>query len=267
MPCNRIGLILFEINGKALDRKIRVAAVSYLNTKPLIYGFAGSELMEEMELLQDYPARVAQQLMDGTVDVALVPVAVIPLINNASIISDYCIGASQPVASVCLFSDVPLEQIESIYLDYQSRTSVALLQLLLREKWAYNPVLIPAEPGFEEKITGTRAGLVIGDRAFEQLKRSAYVYDLAEQWQEWTGLPFVFAAWVANKPLPEAFQTAFNEATGKGLQHLEEIIRDANYTTYDLHRYYTQNIDYLLDEPKRNGLNLFLEKIANQPNG
>lgn len=266
MPCNRIGLFLIEINGKALDRKIRVAAVSYLNTKPLIYGFAGSELMNEMELLQDFPARVAQQLIDGAVDVALVPVAVIPQIPGAEIISDFCIGASQPVASVCLFSEVPLEKITSVYLDYQSRTSVALLQLLLREKWKLQPELIPAEPGFEKSITGSRAGLVIGDRAFEQLQHAPYVYDLAEHWQEWTGLPFVFAAWVANKPLPSSFKTAFNQATGKGLQHLDEIIREVNYHTYDLHTYYTQNIDYILDEPKRKGLALFLQKIASSPN-
>lgn len=244
-----------------MDRKIRVAAVSYLNTKPLTWGFEQGVLSDKIELQFEYPAKVAAMLLNDETDIGLVPVAVIPLLKEHHIISDFGIGATGEVASVCLFSEVPLEEITAIYLDYQSRTSVALLKILLQRFWKINPQLIPAREGFEEKISGTVAGLVIGDRAFYQRKKSAFTYDLSVAWQEMTGLPFLFAAWVANKKLPEAFIETFNEATGEGMKHLTEIANNISFDAYDLYTYYTKNIDYNLDEKKRQALALFLEML------
>lgn len=242
--------------------KIKVGAVSYLNTKPLLYGVKrDTDLMEQIELTEDYPAKIAEALINNTIDIGLVPVAVIPKIKNAQIISNYCIGAEQEVTSVCIFSNEPLENITEVILDYQSRTSVALAQVLLKNYWKKEVNFIPADSNFETKINGTTAAVVIGDRAFIQRKKCKYVYDLAEAWIDFTGLPFVFAAWVANKEIPSEFIEKFNEANAKGLTIIDTIVAENPYTEYDLKKYYTENISYELTDKKREGLNKFLEYL------
>lgn len=245
-----------------MEQKIRVGAVSYLNTKPLVYGFEKGLMKEEVELIFDYPAKIAAMLLNDEIDVGLIPVAVLPKLKEHHIISDYCIGASQPVASVCLFSDVPLEEIKEILVDYQSRTSAALLRILLKKYWNIDPVLVDTGNGYQQNIKGTTAGLVIGDRALEQRQHSTYSYDLAEAWQQMTGLPFVFAAWIANKKLPDTFKASFNTATGSGLQHIDEIVQAVNFKAYDMNEYYTKNIDYRLDEKKIAAVRLFLSYLG-----
>jgi len=241
--------------------KIKVGAVSYLNTKPLIYGFEQGMMNEEMELVFDFPANIAKKLLTDEIDIGLVPVAVLPLMREYHIIADYGIGCNGAVASVCLFSDVPVEEIKTVLLDYQSRTSVALLKILLKEYWNISPELIAAEKGFEQSIGGTTSGLVIGDRAFKQIKVSKYRYDLGLAWKDMTGLPFIFAAWVANKKLPADFIATFNKATAAGLAHIDEIVAQNKFEEYSLLEYYTKNIIYLIDEPKLQGLQLFLQKL------
>ena len=241
-----------------LERKVKVAAVSYLNTKPLLYGFRNHPVMEMMELSMDYPAKIAQQLIDGEVDVALVPVAIIPKLKEYHIIADYCIGAEGPVASVCLFSEVPLNEIKRIYLDYQSRTSVALLQVLVREYWKLDVEFINTSGHYQDKIKGTDAGVVIGDRALVQRKVSPYIYDLAENWMRFTSLPFLFAAWISNKALPAAFISQFNDATGIGTKNIPAVVAENPFEVYDLATYYTHNISYPLTPAKRQGMQRFL---------
>ena len=244
-----------------MERKIRVGAVSYLNTKPLLYGIRRSALLQQIELTENYPSLIAQQLIDGTIDVGLVPVVVIPKLKEHFIISDYCIGAVNEVASVCLFSDVPLEQIEKILLDYQSRTSVALIKILLKNYWKMHPILEDAKENFRLSIRGTTAGMIIGDSAFEQRLQSKYIYDLSLAWKAYSGLPFVFAAWVANKQLPDHFIEAFNDANAIGLRHLDDVTATLESPYYDLKKYYTQNISYNLDEEKRRGMQRFLKEL------
>ena len=244
-----------------LDKRIRVGAVSYLNTRPLLFGLKRSGLMDRIDLLEEYPSRIAAMLLNDEIDVGLVPVAIIPQLNEAHIVTDYCIGAVGEVASVAVFSEVPIEQVTKVLLDYQSRTSVNLARVLLKEYWQLSPVLEDAKEDFRADIKGTTAGIVIGDRALEQRKRSAYTYDLAAAWKAHTGLPFVFAAWVANKPLGEDFEDAFNRANAYGFSHLDEVIAENPYVVYDLQTYYTKNISYRLDDEKRKGLAQFLEKL------
>jgi chorismate dehydratase len=242
-------------------RKIKCGAVSYLNTKPLVYGFQQGLMSNSVELTEDYPSRIAAMLLNDEIDVGLVPVAIIPKLKEHYIISDYCIGASGEVASVCLFSDVPIEQVQEVLLDYQSRTSVRLARILLKEYWKVSPLLTDAKADFREHINGTTAGLVIGDRAFEQRKVSAYVYDLGKAWKDLTGLSFVFAAWISNKKLDDDFITVFNAATGAGIQVIDKIVAQNPYSLFDLKKYFTQHISYILDDNKKAGLNLFLEKL------
>ncbi len=246
-----------------MERKWRIGAVSYLNTRPLLYGIEQSGLMPQIELIKAYPAMIAQDLIDGKIDMGLVPVAVIPLLKEAHLVSKYCIGAESAVASVCIFSDVPMEQIEHVYLDYQSRTSVKLAKILFQQFWKKDVNFIKADEGYIHQINGTSAGVIIGDRALLARSNFKYVYDLAEAWIEHTGLPFVFATWIANKPIPADFIKAFDLANEYGLNHIEDVIALINDASsgYDLHTYFTKNISYDFNEQKKKGLALFLKSL------
>jgi chorismate dehydratase len=244
-------------------KKIKIGAVNYLNTKPLLYGIRNHEVLNHIELIEDYPSRIADMLIKGETDIGLIPVATLPLLADWRIIGNYGIACDGPVASVCLFSDVPINEIKEIYLDYQSRTSVMLLKILMNEFWNQEVEYIPAEgEEFLNKITGTTAGLVIGDRALELRKNSKYFFDLGEAWKEHTSLPFVFAAWISNKEIDPYFVSMFDDANKLGVENKKYVYRYIKYEHYDLRYYYEKNISYLLDEQKRKGLKLFLEKLS-----
>ena len=245
-----------------MKEKIKIGAVSYLNTKPLLYGLERSSIKEDIILSTAYPAQLAAALKEQTIDLALLPVAAISSIPQAQIIGNYGIAADGDVASVALFSHVPLAAITHIYLDYQSRSSVRLTQELVRSHWKITPEFIAADTQYIASIQGTKAGVIIGDRALKQLPNFPYVYDLSAAWKAFTGLPFVFAAWVSNRTLPASFVEAFDEANAMGLQHLEEIVAANPFPEYDLLQYYQKNIHYELDENKRKGLDLFLKMIS-----
>ena len=245
-----------------MNKKIKVGVVNYLNTKPLLYGLQQSPISERIELVEDHPARLADLLLNNEIDLGLIPVATIPSLNEYHIVGDYCIGSEGEVASVCLFSEVPMNEIKKVWLDYQSRSSVELLKWLMREYWGINPELIEAtDENYRKEIKGTSAGLVIGDRAFEQRKISTFLYDLGMEWRSITGLPFVFAAWVSNKQIPADFIVDFNNANALGLEHIDEIIASHPFDLYDLKKYYTLHISYKLDERKKKGMELFLQCI------
>lgn len=219
--------------------------------------------MERIDLVEEYPARIAQMLIDGSADLGLIPVAVIPFLSEAHIVTDFCIGADGPVASVCLFSDVPMEEVTKVYLDYQSRTSVMLARVLLKEFWKSGAEIVAARgEDYRDEIKGTVAGLVIGDRALHQRSRSPYIYDLAEAWKQHTGLPFVFAAWISNKPLPAGFLADFNEANAQGLLQIDAVVAENPSPHFDLRAYFTEFIDYKLNDKKREALALFLSKTS-----
>ncbi|HRE37383.1 MAG TPA: menaquinone biosynthesis protein [Chitinophagaceae bacterium] len=242
--------------------KIRVGIVNYLNTKPLIYGLDKPPVANLIELVGDYPSRVAELLIKGEVDIGLIPVAVIPQLPTAHVVGNYCIGTEGEIASVALFSEVPMYEIKKVYLDYQSRTSVALLKYLMKEYWGINPEIVEAvDEDYRKEIKGTTAGLVIGDRALEQRKISTFIYDLGSEWRKITGLPFVFAAWVSLKPLPQDFITLFDKANAEGLLHIDEIVLNTPYELYDLKKYYQLHLSYDLDDAKQRGMNHFLSVI------
>ena len=243
-------------------KKIKVGAVSYLNTKPLLYGIKHHRIFNEIELIEDYPSHIAQLLIDDKIDLGLIPVAVIPRLKEHHIITDYCIGANGAVASVCLFSQVLVNEVKKVFLDYQSKTSVSLAKILLRDYWKQNVEFIDATgEDFRNQIQASTAGVVIGDRALQQRKSSKYIYDLGEAWKKHTGLSFVFAAWVANKKLSVEFITDFNEANALGLCHLSEVVSENLSSDFDLNKYYTDYISYQLDGEKKKGLKLFLELL------
>ncbi|HET6254689.1 MAG TPA: menaquinone biosynthesis protein [Puia sp.] len=244
-----------------MDKKIRVGAVSYLNTKPLLYGIQRSSVMNELELIIDYPARIGDMLLRDEIDMGLVPVAVITRMPEYYINGNCGIGSDGPVASVALFSEVPMPEIRQVLLDYQSRTSVQLARLLLARYWKITPELVNAGIDYQEQIRGTTAGVVIGDRAFKQRKVSPYIYDLGEAWKDMTGLPFVFAAWISNKPLDAEFISRFDEANRMGVSQIEQVVQENPYSLFNLHDYFTRYLTYFLTANHRLGLEKFIAAL------
>jgi len=227
----------------------------------MILGIERNKIVNEIELSVEYPSELARKLRNNEIDVALMPVAAMRDIEGARIVSNYGIAADGKVNSVCLYSRVPLNEIHSVYLDYQSRTSVRLVQLLFEKHWKKDVSFIHAPEDFIERILADTAGVIIGDRALIHLSTFPYVYDLATAWKDMTGLPFVFAAWISNKELPQEFIAAFDEANAEGMQYIDEIVAQTAFP-YDLKKYYSEDIHYFLDADKRKGLELFLSMIT-----
>ncbi|MBI1193005.1 MAG: ABC transporter substrate-binding protein [Bacteroidetes bacterium] len=254
--------------------KTNVSAVAYHNTRPFLFGLKRSPLAQQLDIQLDIPSEGARKLRAGEVSLALVPVGVLHNVPQARIIADWGIGCDGPVRTVCLYAEKPLEELQQIWMDYHSVTSVRLLTLLLRDYWKVSPERMPALPGFRGKIGGTTGGLVIGDRAIGLEHKFEYVYDLGQAWKDWTGLPFVFAVWASTKTLDPAFAQAFQRALADGIAHLPEVaaqaeMQDPGLKTqvagFSLLDYYQHNISYNMDEAKREGLGRFLQLIGNRP--
>jgi chorismate dehydratase len=189
----------------------------------------------------------------------------LPELDNYQIITDYCIGADGRVDSVKLYSEVPLDKIEAITLDYQSRSSITLTKVLTKFFWKLNVQFMDGKPGFENKISGTNAGVIIGDRTFSLNGSFKYEYDLSEEWKKYTGLPFVFAAWVSTTNILPGFVAELNEALRFGIGHTDEAINSeaSNFPAgFDPAEYLRDRIDYKLDAKKLEALALFLDYIG-----
>lgn len=246
-----------------MKQLIKTSAVSYLNTKPFLYGLFQSEIENAIDLSLDIPSECARKLISGEVDLGLVPVAIIPQLKTPHIISNFCIGTEGAVKTVCIYSNCPIEEIEDLYLDYHSRTSAALTHYLVSNYWKITPKLLNAKIGFEDKIKAKTAALIIGDRTIDLEGKYAYVYDLGEIWKKHTNLPFVFAAWVSNTLLPSSFLEPFNEALKLGIQKRAQVAQlfQSNYPSFSVYDYYHKYIDYELTATKQQGLKLFLDSI------
>lgn len=242
-------------------RKYKVAAVNYLNTKPFLYGIFNSPVCEQLDLDLAVPSECARLLETGEVDFGLVPVAALADMEEYYLLSDFCIGATGSVQTVGIFSEVPIEEVKKVYLDFHSRTSVELCKLLTKDHWNIHPSFETSFTGFEKTaIKGTTAGLVIGDKAIEIRDRYPFFYDFGKAWQAMTGLPFVFAIWVSRRPIPDEFVAQFNAALQKGLDLIPHLlyILPAPAANFSLERYFTENISYALDKAKMKGLQKFL---------
>lgn len=238
-----------------------------MNTRPLLKGLNQLAQDGDIVLVQNYPARIAEDLLAGRVDIGLVPVAILPQLPQVSIIGSHCIATQGQVASVCLFSEQPLETLDTILLDYQSKTSVQLLRVLLRDHWKRDVKLLPSSSSaYIDEIKGGIGGLIIGDRALNAHSRFKYRYDLGEAWHALTGLPFVFAVWVSVIPLDEQFIDKFVRANELGLSVRSALAKEnEGMVSYDLEEYFIRNIDYRLTENKRESLSYFLTLSAKLP--
>ena len=213
----------------------------------------------------DNPAECAKKIEANEVHLGLLPVAVLFDKPDLKIISNYCIGADGPVDSVMLYSEKPIEELEQILLDYQSRTSVQLVKILCKEHWNINPKFVHANENFISQISGSIGGVVIGDRTFNLNEKFNFQYDLSKEWKNLTGLPFVFACWVSQHQLNDEFIQKFNKALEFGIVNIENAIKyhqSKHHSFHFTHHYLTERIKYSLDDYKKRALQLFLSKLT-----
>lgn len=245
---------------------VRVSIVKYTNSLPFLYGLENSSLRDKIELTSDTPAECYENLLTNKVDIGLVPVVLLNSMTSAKVIGTSCISSRGKVHTVILASRVKLEDIKTIYLDYQSRTSVNLIKVLCKHFWKIQVAFLPAEKGYETKpIPPESAFLIIGDRCFPYYKKDYIIYDLSEEWVKFTHKPFVFAAWVANKNISAEFEVEFNEALKSGIAQRDELIQKIkkNYDSdiVDLNHYFYYNLNYDLGTEEIEGMKLFLNLL------
>ncbi len=247
-------------------KKLRVGAVNYLNTKPLVYGLA--ERAPQAELVFDLPSRLADRLASGQLDVALIPSIEFFQDPSYSIVSDVCIGCRGPVLSVKLFSRVKLQQIRTLALDEGSRTSAALVRILLKQRFGLQPRLETLPIGATLADTSADAVLLIGDRAIHSPPgKFAEVWDLGDQWNRWSELPFVFAMWTARAGVDlQGIESALGEARDAGVAHLAEIAEveapALGLTVPQCLSYLRDNLYFYFGPREQAGLKLYYELAA-----
>lgn len=261
---------------KALTRdrkapRIRIGAVSYLNSKPLIEGLEplladrGGADGFEAELLLDYPSRLADQLAKGQLDVALIPSVEALSDADYRIVSDACVATHGPVMSVKLFCRKHPGRVRSVALDEGSRTSAALVRIMLEERYGVRPELLSLPLGKGVEDTAADAVLLIGDRAMHKPDGPfATVWDLGSEWLSWTGLPFVFAMWVARRDLDLGpVERLLAEARDLGCRRLGEIARreasKLGLSEAVARRYLEEHLHFQLGSAERTGLRMFHE--------
>lgn len=253
---------------------MRIGAVNYLNTKPLVYGL--ERYAPQAEIVFDLPSRLADKLADGRLDVALIPSIEFFLDPTYTIVSNACIACRGPVLSVKLFSRGPIESIRTLALDEGSRTSVALTRILLNERFGIRPQLEALSIGDTLSDTEADAVLLIGDRAMHSPEgRFDVVWDLGDEWCRWSELPFVFAMWVARSGTElGGLDRALGEARDAGLAHLNEIAEHEaaalGLTRPQCLSYLRDNLYFFLGPREQRGLELFYKKAAQlglAPNG
>jgi len=249
--------------------KIRISAVKYANTYPFIYGLTESGFDKKVMLETDHPADCAAKLISGRADIGLVPVATLPQMKEYYIISDYCIGANGNVRTVLLLSNCEFDEIETIYLDYRSRSSVALSKVLAANFWNREFRWMNTSKGFDFRNIGRyEAVVLIGDQCFEYEKSFRNKIDLASEWKDFSGLPFVFACWTANREMEDGFVSEFNKALKMGVANIDKVVRKygktGTITGETLHKYLTENIDFIFNDDKKKGLELFISLMKKQ---
>lgn len=244
-------------------KKINVSAVNYTNSKPFIFGLQNSAIIKGINLSLDIPSDCAQKLIDNKVDIGLIPVAAILSLPYWEIVSDYCIGASGAVDSVFIFSNCPIEEVRFIQLDPESRSSNNLAKVLIKNYWKLKPQFFEHAIDYGSSSDEQTAYVQIGDRTFGKKKKYPHVYDMAEEWLKFTGFPFVFAAWIANKPIPVAFIKQFNEAMKYGLNHRDVLFETemTEHADFDVKNYLMHQIEYDLTDEKKVALTMFLDFV------
>ena len=250
-------------------KPLRISAISYLNTAPLMWDFEHGEAGKAFDISYTVPSQCAASLAAGAADIGIIPAAAYATIPGLVILPGVAIASRKPVRSILLVSKVPLEQIRSVALDTSSLTSVALTKVLFARWWGPGRTFTSMEPDIEKMLAEHDAGLVIGDPALK-IDRSRYLtYDLAEEWIRLTGKPFVFAFWAVRQaalndaPAVLDLATVFQDSRDHGLEpaNLDRIVQEwsprLGLSDADINEYLTENIYYELDAACVEGLQLF----------
>ncbi|MDR2883098.1 MAG: menaquinone biosynthesis protein [Alistipes sp.] len=243
---------------------INVAAVSYLNTIPFLYGLRHSEELPA-EFVLSPPSGCTAAFDRREADIALVPVGGLPLVKDPDfdIVTSWCIGADGPVRTVVMTSDAPLKAIKRVWLDGDSHTSANLARLLAARYWKIAPEWADLRDYSRlEKPGEGDAFVLIGDKVFDSEGRFANTWDLAGEWVEYSKLPFVFAVWVARRSVPAETIAALESALTLGMERVYESILESPYADRPYaYEYLTRNIDYFFDEQKRRALGRFGDEL------
>jgi chorismate dehydratase len=245
--------------------RLRVAAISYLNTAPLMWDFDHGNLGRKYEVEYMLPAICAEKLAKGEADIGIIPAAAYTTIPNLQIIPNVSIASRGAVRSILLVSKKPMEDIKTVALDTSSRSSVALTKVLFAKCYGHTPEFASAAPKLQEMLAKSDAALLIGDPALTANVDGYEVRDLGAEWIRFTGRPFVFAFWAVRKAANAGREVArdFEHSRDRGLLP-ESIANIAEVWSSDLKLdqraisdYLTDNIYYKLDEPCLDGLRLF----------
>jgi chorismate dehydratase len=250
-----------------MKSKLRLAVVSFLNTKPFVWGLQNHSISSQLQIATATPVEIGEMLKNNSADVGLVPVAMLNDIPSASIFSDYCIGCNGPVESVKIFSHVSIQEAETLLLDERSRTSQKLAQVICRKFWNISPAY-RSSGNVVSGISKQTAGLLIGDEALRMHQAFPFQYDLGDVWKQMTGLPFVFAVWVSIRELNNPWPLLFNEAFSWGISHVANVCEEEKekFEGIDISQYLRNNISYQLTDQKREAMSLFLEWIGEAHN-
>jgi chorismate dehydratase len=255
-------------------RRLRISAISYLNTAPLMWDFEHGDVGRQFDISYTLPSDCARALAEGTADIGIIPAAAYAEIPGLEILPEVAIASRRAVRSILLVSKVPVEQVRSVALDTSSMTSVALTKILF-EKWlGGGRTFRPMAPDVDQMLARHDAGLLIGDPALKIDRKRYHTLDLAEEWIRHTGNPFVFAFWAVRRDaLREAslsldLAAAFQQSRDHGLESssLNTIAREwaprLDISESDVRSYLTQNIHYHLDAGCLEGLQLFYRYAA-----
>ena len=255
-------------------RRLRISAISYLNTAPLMWDFEHGEAGRNFDIFYTLPSGCARALADGSADIGIIPAAAYAQIPGLQILPEIAIASRQAVRSILLVSRKPIEEVGTVALDTSSMTSVALTKIIF-EKWlGGGRSFRPMDPIVENMLAKCDAGLVIGDPALQIDRTRYYTLDLAEEWIRHTGKPFVFAFWAMREDALREGDSSldvaaiFRDSRDHGLQpaSLEQISKEwskrLTLSELEVHAYLTENIHYELDAACLDGLRLFYRYAA-----
>ncbi len=247
-------------------RRLRISAISFLNTAPLMWDFEHGDLGRDFEVSYTVPSLCAESLRRGEADIGIIPVIAYAGIPDLVVIPDVAIAADGAVRSILLVSRKPIEEVQTVAADTSSRTSVALARILFHKWYGGGRKFTPMAPQLEEMLAACDAGLLIGDPALSVDRTRYRVYDIAEEWKRRTGKPFVFAFWAVRGEVAEArLAGVFQRSRDHGLEpaNLRQIAREwapkVGLSEDEVISYLTRNIDFHLDAAKLAGMNLFFE--------
>lgn len=247
-----------------MSLKPRLAVIHYLNTLPLVWGMLHGKERDVFALSFSTPAACAELLKAGEVDIGIIPVIEYQRIPDLVVVPEIAIASRKRVRSLLIFSKCDIREARSVALDTSSRTSVAVTKILFAEYYKTQPRFNDCAPDLDSMLRYHDAALLIGDAAMRAPQQNLLVYDLAEQWHEFSGKPLVMAVWAVRRAVADRVSSrTFFDSCAYGMAHLDEIIqsesRRSGWTEEDIREYFTSDLDYSMSEENLSGLNLYFD--------